>query len=198
MRKSVLITALLVLGLVAATPVFAEIELGISGTLSQPKDNDQNAEFGPELSEWLIPGFHVGYSWAIFYASWDAMVLPPDIINDFTGFHRPGFLNLIGAGIRLRIGPVVTYATVGTNTIYVYRQSDLEGVDPELGANVRAGLGLTFGFWGVNLSGTMLFSSFERLARTFQGFAGTPAEQQAAWDTISDGLKPALNLTLYF
>jgi hypothetical protein len=192
MRKSVLITALLVLVLAVATPVFAEIELGISGTFDPGQASDPDKELD------IIPGFHVGYSWAIFYASWDAMVLPPGLVNEFTGFQRPGFLNLIDAGIRLRIGPIVTYATVGTNNIYVYGQSELGDFNPEFGANIRVGLGLTFGFWGVNLSGTTVFSSFDRLARTLQAFGGTPAEQQAALDTILDGLIPALNLTLYF
>lgn len=194
MRKSVLITALLVLVLAVATPVFAELELGISATIDPGQANDPTAEIDP------IPGFHVGYNWwGIFYASWDAMVLPPGLVNEFTGFQRPGFLNLIDAGIRLRIGPIVTYATVGTNNIYVYRQSELEGsFNPEFGANIRVGAGLTFGFWGVNISGTTVFSSFDRLARTFQAFGGTPAEQQAALDTIINGLIPALNLTLYF
>jgi len=193
MRKTALFAMFLVLAFVIAGPVIADIEIGISATIDPAEANDPDAELVP------IPGFHLAYQWwGIFYASWDAMVLPPNLVNDLTGYLRPGFLNLFDAGIRIRLGPIIAYATAGTNNIYVYRQAELKDFNPEFGANVRIGAGLKFGFIGVNLSGTTVFASFDRLARTFQNLRGTPSEQRAAIDTIVSGLIPAINVTLYF
>ena len=193
MRKTMLFAAFLVLALVIAVPAFADIEVGISATIDPAVAEDPNAELEP------IPGFHLAYQWwGIFYATWDSMVLPPDLVNSLTGYLRPGFLNLFDAGIRIRLGPIIGFVTAGTNNIYVYRQAELTDFNPEFGANLRAGAGLKFEFLGVNLSVTSLFASFDRLARTLQSLAGTPAEQNAAIETITSGLIPAFGVTLYF
>ncbi len=192
MRKTVLFVALLALAVFVATPAFAEMELGLSWTPVPGNDNSPDAQMES------ITGFHVGYQWwGIFYASWDSLVMPPEIINSFTGFQRPGFLNLFNAGLRLRIGPIIGYATLGTNNIYVYRQAELENFDPSFGANLRAGVGLKFNWWGINVSGTSVFPSFERLTQTLAAL-GDPDTQQIAIDKIVDGLVPSINLTFYF
>jgi hypothetical protein len=190
MRKIVLITALL--ALVMAMPVFADIEIGASWTpvLADEKSSSEDLE--------SITGFHLGYQWwGIFYATWDSLIMPPDIINGLVGYQRPGFLNLIDAGITIRIGPIVTYVTAGINNVYVYKQEELSGYEPEFGANLRAGAGLKFGWWGVNVSGTAVFASFERMAQTLAAL-GDDATRDIAFEKIVDGLIPSVNVTLYF
>ena len=192
MRKMVLLGALLVLAMFVVAPAFAELELGLSWTPVPANDKNPDAEFES------IVGFHVAYQWwGIFYATWESMVMPDDIINDFTGYQRPGFLNLFDAGLRLRIGPVIGYATLGTNNIYVYRQSELESFDPGFGANLRLGAGLKFGWWGVNVSGTSVFPSFEGLTKTLAAL-GDPDTRDIALEKIVDGLIASINLTFYF
>jgi hypothetical protein len=190
MRKTVLIMALLVLAVSA--PLFAELELGVSWTplLSEEQSSSEDME--------SITGFHVGYQWwGIFYAAWDSLIMPPDMIGGMTGYLRPGFLNLFNAGLRLRIGPIIGYTTVGVNNIYVYKQEELSGLETEFGANLRVGAGLKFGWWGLNVSGTSVFPSFERMTLTLAALA-EEATRDAAIDVIMSGLVPSINLTLYF
>jgi len=192
MRKMVLLGALIILVMFVVTPAFAELELGLSWTPVPADDNNPDAQMES------ITGFHVGYQWwKIFYVTWESMVMPKEIINDFTGFRRPGFLNLFDAGLRLRIGPVIGYATLGTNNIYVYRQAELEAFDPSFGANLRIGAGLKFGWWGVNLSGTSVFPSFEQMTKTLAAL-GDSSTQDIALEKIVDGLIASINLTFYF
>lgn len=189
MRKTVLIAALLVLAM--ATPVFADLELGLSWTPILGEDNQIEEDMES------ITGFHVGYQWwGIFYATWDSLVMPPGEIAGITGYKRPGFLNLFDAGLRLRLGPIIAYTTAGVNTLYVYKQDELAGFDPDFGANLRAGAGLKFGWWGVNVSGTTVFPSFDRLVQTLAAL-GTE-DRDIAIDKIVNGLIPSINLTLYF
>jgi hypothetical protein len=184
--------ALLVLAMLVVTPAFAELELGLSWTPVPADEKDPEADLGS------IVGFHVAYQWwGIFYATWEALVMPDDIINEFTGYQRPGFLNLFDLGFRLRIGPVIGYATVGTNNIYVYRQQELDSFDPGFGANLRLGAGLRFGWWGVNASGTSVFPSFERMTQTL-GALGKAETRDIALEKIVDGLIWSVNLTFYF
>ena len=197
MRKSVLLVALVLLAMFVATPAFAELELGLSWTPVPADEDDKNATGDEELES--MTGFHVGYGfWGIFYGSWDALVMPPRMIKGFTGYEFPGFLNLFDAGIRLRIGPVITYATAGLNNLYVYRQAELGQIDASVGANLRLGAGVKFGWWGVNVSGTAVFDTFKQLTQTVTALAGTELERQVAVDTIVNGLIPSLNVTLYF
>ena len=155
-----------------------------------------------------ITGFHVGYAWTILYGSWDALAMPAQFISNMTGDwdaannvyvdgpYAPGFLNLFDVGIRLIIQPFVLYTEVGTNKIYVYKNL---GGGGDFGANLRLGAGLRFGFWGVSLSGTAVFSSFQQLTQTVKGvFAQDTAIQNQAISAIGQNLVPSLNFTLYF
>ena len=86
MRKAACIVVLSCLVVIAA-PVFSdEIELGLSWT--PVADESVSAE--DEID--AIRGFHIGYIlWNFVYFSWDALVMPPSIIEGWTGFYRPGF-----------------------------------------------------------------------------------------------------------
>ena len=190
MRKIVLITALLVL--VAAVPVFAEIELGLSWTPVLADEQSINEDMGS------IYGFHLGYRfWEIFYVSWDSLIMPSDVINGLVGYQRPGYLNLINGGLGFHIGPIVLYATAGINNVYVYKQDDLTAYEPEFGANLRVGAGLKFDWWGVNVSGTSVFASFERMAQTLAAL-GDDTRREIAMQKIIAGLIPSVNFSLYF
>ena len=201
MRKAVL--AAVVLLLLMTAPAFSligpgEIELGLSWT---PLEADQSA--GPDAEEDALDamtGFHVGYVlWNFLYLSWDSLVAPPSLISDWTGFSRPGFLNLYDAGIRFLIKPVLGYVTIGMNNIYVYRQGDLQGLENNFGANLRIGAGVKFDWWGVNLSGTAVFPSFQRMIGTLKNLAATNSDiQNAAVQAIGDSLVPSINVTVYF
>ncbi|MBT3273948.1 MAG: hypothetical protein HN368_12400, partial [Spirochaetales bacterium] len=93
MRKTVIAVAAVFLLLIAAPAFSNELELGLSWT---PVAADENYD---EDSGESITGFHVGYVMLNFlYASWDALVMPPSIISEWTGLYRPGFLNLYDAG----------------------------------------------------------------------------------------------------
>lgn len=192
MRKAILVAAVLIV--VLAVPTFSnELELGLSWT--PLPGADQNAEEEAELDS--ITGFHIAYNWwAVMYASWDSLVMPPFIIQEWTGYKRPGFLNLYDVGLRITLGPIVTYLTVGMNNVYVYKQ-DQVGFENNLGANLRLGAGLKFGWWGVNASGTAVFPSFEYMGNTLKGLA-SDATREIAVGKIVDALVPSINLTLYF
>ena len=190
MRKLVLIAALLTL--VLAVAVFADIELGVSWTPVPGEENDPSAEMES------ITGFHLGYSWwAVFYATVDSLIMPPKMINDLVGYNRPGFLHLFDAGITIRFGPIVTYATAGVNSVYIYKQEELGGFEPTFGANMRLGAGLKFDWWGVNASGTWVFPSFEAMGQTLSKL-GDSATREIAFEKIVKGIIPSINATLYF
>jgi hypothetical protein len=183
--------------MLVATPAFAEVELGLSWTPVPADSEDKNAAEDEELESMM--GFHVGYGfWGIFYGSWDALVMPPRTIEGFTGFERPGFLNLFNAGIRLSLGPVIAYVTAGINNLYVYRQAELGQIDSSVGANLRLGAGARFDWWGVNVSGTAVFDTFKDLTQTVAAIAGDELKRQTALDKIVNGLIPSLNVTFYF
>jgi hypothetical protein len=192
MRKVVLAAAVLLL--IFAAPAFAnELELGLSWT--PLPGADKNAEEGQLDS---ITGFHIAYNWwSIMYASWDSLVMPPFIIQDWTGYRRPGFLNLYDVGIRIVLGPVVGYATLGMNNVYVYKQKELAGLENNFGANLRLGAGLKFNWWGINLSGTAVFPSFQYMVNTLKGLAAK-STSDVALSKIGDALVPSINVTFYF
>jgi hypothetical protein len=117
------IVALLIM-VALSVPMFAlGWEVGLSGTPVPADNGDIEA----------LVGFHFGFSpWAILYASWDALVAPPSLVENLTGSYdveseitkggqyRPGFLNLFDVGIRLVLGPIVAFTEIGTNAIHVY------------------------------------------------------------------------------
>jgi len=85
------------------------------------------------------------------------------------------------------------------NNIYVYRQGDLQGLENNFGANLRLGAGVKFDWWGVNLSGTAVFPSFQRMIGTIKGLAATSDDvRNAALQKIGDSLVPSINVTVYF
>ena len=90
--------------------------------------------------------------------------------------------------------PFLIYTEIGANTIYVYKNL---GGGGNFGANLRLGAGLRFGFWGVNVSGTAVFGSFQILTDTLKQLVSSTT-RNAAISTISDSLVPSINLTFYF
>lgn len=198
--KKLLVPLAVVLLLALAVPAaFAELELGMSWTpITDPTTGNTDAMNS-------VPGFHVGYGWFILYASWDSLAMPNywieqvtsyyDVGNDtfVPGISQPGFLNLYDVGIRLILQPLEIYATVGTNNIKVYNDT----TDYGFGANIRLGAGLKFGFWGINISGTNVYGSWDDLMAVMKAL-GAASTQKWAVKQITDGLVPSVNLTFYF
>jgi hypothetical protein len=183
MRK-VLLPLIIGILLALSTPVFAEIEIGGSFTpaefllLANEEAQALEAFLGAADDFDMIFGFHIGYSWWwLFYASWDAMVMPPWWIYTTTsaggksGLYRPGFLNLIDVGVRPTIGPVMILAEAGINNIYIYKQEDLavSGGELSLGINLRLGAGLLFDWWSIVVTGTAVFAQFDDMVTVLQG-----------------------------
>jgi hypothetical protein len=191
MRKIVM-CALVLLILTAAVPAFSqEIEIGMSFTpvIGDPVTSQEELDF--------MFGFHFGYSFLyILYASWDALVIPPQTIGEWTGLQRPGFLNLYDAGVKFTIGPVIAYAELGLNSIYVYKQETI-GFDPNFGANLRLGVGAKFGWVGITLSGTSVFPSFDYMIGTLKGLIAD-STRKTSLGKIKDTIVPSLNVTMYF
>ena len=192
MRKTLIVAVAVVMLLVAAPAFSNELELGLSWT---PVPG--NEDLGEESID-SITGFHIAYVMLNFlYASWDAWVMPPSIITEWTGLYRPGFLNLYDAGIRIQIRPIVVYAGLGLNNVYVYRQGDVQALENNFGANLRVAAGLRFDWWGLNLSGTAVFPSFDYMIDTLKGLVAE-STRQFAGQKIVDALIPSIGLTLYF
>ena len=123
--------------------------------------------------------------------------MPPSIISEWTGLYRPGFLNLWDFGIRIQIRPVVASVGLGLNSIYVYRQGDVQTLENNFGANLRLAGGLRFDWWGIGLSGTAVFPSFDYMIDTLKGLIPESSRQFAA-QKIGDALVPSITFTLYF
>ena len=193
MRRTVLTVAVVVLLLIISAPVYSnELELGLSW-MPVPTDENQTEDAVDSIT-----GFHVGYVMLNFlYGSWDALVMPPSIISQWTGLYRPGFLNLYDVGIRLQIKPVVVHLGIGLNNVYVYRQGDVQALENNMGANLRLGAGLRFDWWGIGLTGTAVFPSFDYMVDTLKGLV-PDSSRQFAMQKIVDSLVPAIALTLYF
>jgi len=199
MRK--LIVAILIIAVIAV-PSFAalSLELGVSGTPAPAGDGQVEGIFG----------FHVGVSpWAILFASWDALVMPPSMISGMTSYidpsgiwvqgnFVPGYLNLFDAGFRFILGPVVLMLMGGTNMIYTYDPAEALGVKMagSFGANLRVAAGLKFKWWGVTVAGTSVFSSGQALVDTLKGLAAD-STRQWAFNQIVSGLVPSLLLVVY-
>ena len=197
-----LLIPLLVLCLVAlAVPAFAQVELGISYT---PVPGGQGTPGAGNTTVDTITGFHVAYRWTVLYLSWDSLAMPSSSIENMTGYwngdtyvagpYLPGFLNLYDVGLEFMLRPFLLYAEVGTNSIYIYQGAPGGG---NFGANLKLGAGLRFGWWGLNLSGTAVFSSFSVLADTLKQLASSETANTAL-TTIGDNLVPSINLTFYF
>jgi hypothetical protein len=210
MKRCVLPIAVVLL-LLFATPLFADWELGASFTPMSGGEGDysENASFFDQS----IKGFHFGYTWwRVAYATWDALVMPPQIIYGMTGsletddqgneyyregYYRPGFLNLFDAGIRLILGPFVVSAGAGVNQLRVYHFQELPDLKTDLGANLRVALGLKFDWWGISVSGTSVFPSFDDVVKTVTGLAGSEFARQKALEAISNNLVPSIVFVMY-
>lgn len=185
MRK--MIVAILLVAVVALPGFTLGVELGVSGTAIPAGDGGQMEP------AW---GFHVGISpFSILYASWDSLVMPSSVIGSWTGYYRPGFLNLYDVGLRLILGPIVALLEVGVNNVYVYKTGTQE--IGGLGANLRVGAGLKFGAWGVTVTGTSVFPTMPELVDTLKGLV---AEETRNWafEQLTRGLVPSLMAVIYF
>ncbi len=192
MRKAVFIFGIgLLLG--ASVPGFSDtLDLGLSWTPVADKSIAAQEELD------AIRGFHIGYAlWDFVYFSWDALVIPPSIIEGWTGFYRPGFLNLYDGGIQLYFKPFFFYSEIGLNNVYVYKQGSNQVLQNNFGANLRLGLGLRWDWIGVNLSGTAVFHSFSSLTSTLAELANRDSRDRAL-QKIGDAIVPSFNFALYF
>lgn len=193
MRK-IAMCALVLLIFTAAVPAFSQnFDIGMSVT---PDLGEQRTGTdGGELD--FMFGFHFGYSFLyILYASWDAVVISPPTMQQWTGLKRPGFLNLYDAGVKFSIGRIIAYAEIGLNSIYIYKQ-DTIGFDPNFGANLRLGAGMSFGWIGVTVSGTSVFPSFDYMIGTLKGLIADTT-RKTSLEKIGDTLVPSVNVTMYF
>ncbi len=218
MARKLLIVGGAVLLLALASQAYADsqFELGISATPVIMAQADQAyAAQNTGVFDKVLPGFHIAYrTWKVFYFAWDSIVLPPELVMDMTGTvqavvddtgntlyffypgpYRPGFLNMWDFGLKLLLGPVAGYTTIGVNSIYVYKQKELtQSFEHSFGANWRAGLGLKFGSLGVGADFTAIFPSFKGMIGTFGAIIheglSSPAARSIKW-------VPSLNFILY-
>ncbi len=191
-RFTMLVLVFLILGGVS---MFAdELEIGMSVT-PVPGETDKE---GTEGEMEVMPGFHFGYSFfGILYASYDALIAPPSMISSMTGFYRPGFINLIDAGLRLKLGSIMLLTTAGVNQLYVHNQDDIEGGwESDLGANLRAGLGYRKNHLGVMVSATQTFNNFDAVVDTVGGLFDD-ARRDNAIARLTNGLIPSVVVILY-
>jgi hypothetical protein len=200
MKRILLPLAVIVL-LAMTVPAFAEWELGLGFTPAQNQSStDPNALQG-------IMNFHVGYAWSILYVSWDAFAMPDywvynatTFIDPNTGWYYPGadvpgFLNMFDVGVRIVLKPFIFYAEAGPNILYLYGGQFYK--DPlggsGVGVNGRIGVGLKFGWWGVNLSGTQVFASWHDFTGAFDQLFRYGNSRY-----LTDGSMIGLNFALYF
>ena len=189
------VVALLAFAVPSAFAAQSEWELGMGWT---PSTNSSSTD--PNAVNSLI-NFHVGYAWTILYASWDAYALPDYMVYNLTsyvdpssgnwvlGYYTPGFMNLFDVGLRLVLRPFLGYVEVGPNVLYLHGGTIYQG---GVGVNARMGVGLKFGWWGFNISGTDIFGSWNDLSYAFsQMFHGNLGP-------LGDGALVSFNFALYF
>jgi hypothetical protein len=209
MTKKLMLAAFLILAL-AGTAFTDELELGFGIAPPLNQDDMQGPSKGFFYDNTAV--LHVGYSFAwLFYASYDALMLPPASVLDMTTFYdyefqteragvlRPGILSLIDVGFRPRIGPVIIMVSTGINNLYIYKQDDLkeQGFEPDLGVNLRAGLGFKFGkLLSVMASGTVVFNNFETMISTLQGLGYDDMRSRVLEDLLAN-LYPVITINLH-
>lgn len=210
MTKKLMLAAFLTLAL-AGTAFTDELELGFGIAPPLNQDDMQGPSKGFFYDNTAV--LHVGYSFAwLFYASYDALMLPPASVRALTtvydyemqterdGINRPGILSLIDVGFRPRIGPVMLMLTTGLNNLYIYQQSDLvedEVFSPDLGVNLRAGIGLKFGkALSIMASGTVVFNSFETMTETLRAL-GNDASRSMVLDNLLGNMYPVIMFNLH-
>lgn len=205
--KAVLVIAMLVLLGVGA---WAELEFGfgIAPPLGEVPENAVSGGFLGDSTQVM----HAGYSFLwLFYASYDGLILPPYSVSQMTGsidtstgdwspgYYRPGFLNTFNVGIRPRIGPVTLIATIGANSMYVYKASE-DGLEvPPVGVNLRIGAGLRLAKWiGITATGTSVFADFQELSSTLDALGGSDQFlKDKAQEQILNNLFPIVTLVIY-
>ncbi len=196
----------------AGAPVFAgQLELGMSLT-SVEQDNETNPnEDQYDSNNTILPGFHIGYRFAwIGFMSLDSYVMPPEYITNMTatydldsdtynqGPFRPGFLNTWNLGLKLVLGPLVGYSTLGVNSIYVYKESEYldEDFNKNFGANWKIGAGLKTKDWGINLDLMAIFPNIDTMFQELDLlFNGDKTQQEEAKKRIQ--FIPSLVFILY-
>ncbi len=211
MTKKLMLATFLILAL-AGTAFTDELELGfgIAPPLSQ-EDMTENGDKGFFYTNTAV--LHVGYSFAwLFYTSYDALMLPPASVSSMTGvfdvddgtyqtgIYRPGILSLINVGFRPRIGPVILMLSTGFNNLYIYKQDELEqnaGFSPDLGVNLRAGLGFKFGkALSIMASGTVVFNNFDSMISTLEGL-GNDNMRDLVLDNLMSNMYPVITINLH-
>ncbi len=137
--KKLLVPLAAILLLALAVPAFADWELGIGIT---PSQNSTSTDPGQVNS---ILDFHVAYAYSILYFAWDAYAMPAYWVYNATTYidptsgyvvsnpsdDVPGFLNTFDIGLRFILRPIVFYGEIGTNLLYLYGGSDLQGPERE-------------------------------------------------------------------
>ena len=191
MKKLLVPLAVSLLLALAIPAAFADsgIELGLSWTSTSFLQNQ-----GSGNSDSIL-GFHGAYNWLILTGSVDSLALPASMMDGMTGVSVPGFLNLFDAGLKLRLRPFEIAAEVGTNYVYFY-----QGLGPSngsWGANLRLLAGLNFGWWGVGVSGTSAFDTFDTMISTIKGLFSTDTRTKAI-SSLTSGLVPSIYVTFYF
>lgn len=199
--KKLLLPLAAILLLALAVPSFADWELGLGITPSQNSTSTDPSQVNS------IIDFHVAYALSILYFAWDAYAMPAYWVYNATtyvdpgsgviygGADVPGFLNTFDVGVRIIIRPVVVYGEIGTNLLYLYGGQIYH--DPlgnaGVGVNARIGAGVRFGFWGVNISGTQVFSTWNDLRGAFD-----QAIHHGNTSDLTAGSVLTLNFVLYF
>jgi len=207
MTKKLMLATFLILAL-AGTAFTDELELGFGIAPPLNMDDMQQESKGFFYDNTAV--LHVGYSFAwLFYASYDALMLPPASVSSITGsfniedgtynngFYFPGILSLVNVGFRPSIGPVVLMVTTGINNLYIYKQSELDGLTPDLGVNLRAGLGFKIGkMLSIMASGTVVFNNFESMISTLEGL-GDDDMRDMVLDNLLSNLYPVISINLH-
>ena len=145
---------------------------------------------------------------SILYFSWDAYAMPSYWVYNATtytdpssgwvypGADVPGFLNTFRRWCSgSSFDPSSFFAEVGANLLYLYGGQIYK--DPSgntgVGVNAKLGSGVRFGFWGVNLSGTQVFSTWNDLRSAFD-----QAVHHGNTSELTQGSVLTLNFVLYF
>lgn len=200
--------------LLSGGAIWADIEVGVgfSPPLGKLPEGMPEKAAGP-LGNTMV-SFHAGYSFAwLFYLSGDAYVLPPFVVRNMTttieedgfvkdGLYRPGFLNMINVGLRPRLGPVALSATVGLNSLYLYKEGEVsdKANKPSLGVNLRLG-GILFvnDLFSFSLTGTTVFPDGRTLFSTLGSLGSKDSFiREQAVDLIVGNLYPTLTVNLNF
>lgn len=180
--------------LLIAPSAFAEWEVGVS---LFPASSSSIVVLPSSELNWMI-GLHVGSTFlGSGYASWDGISLPDYLTKKLSAgaFRVPSFLNLYDLGLHLGKRTVFGFVQLGLNNLWIY---DV-GLEPltNTGANIRAGAGVKFQIWGIDLSATEVYPSIGALAKNLAGVV-TDGTSGAAFQTLAGDIIWSVGLNLYF